>query len=161
MTDFDLDNVEPRAEHFDLISAPERLLCWGFELARLTEVYGDYYSPGVFKALLEGLKELSESKNARLRESQFVVWGGDHFESFSVGVPADLSADVTEVLRRHLRGVVGYHTEEIGHFASLSVTALFRYDRGRFIEYSDDSAAGQEGSDKYGAGVKVSYRLLG
>jgi hypothetical protein len=135
-------------------------LCWGFELARLTEVYGNYYSPGVFKALLEGLKELSESKNESLRESQFVVWGGDYFESFWVGVPADISADVTEVLGRHLRGVAGYHTQEIGHFASLSLTALFRYDRGRFIEYSDDSVAGQEGSDKYGVGVKVSYRLL-
>lgn len=123
-------------------------------------MYGNYYVTGVFKALLEGFGELSERKEKRPRECHFAVWGGDHLDSFWIGVPANLNADVVEVLGGHLRRVAGYLTLEYGHAASLSFIALFRYDRGRVIEYSDDSIAGQESQDAYGAGVKVSHRLL-
>lgn len=160
MTNLVLDNACPQAQHFDLIPTPERLLCWGFELARLTEVHGDYYAPGMYKALLEGLQDLSNAVNKRLRERCFAVWGGDYSDSFWVGVPAALDSRVAKVLGQHFRGVAGYHTQEFGHAAALWLTVLFRYDNGQVIEYSDDSVAGQEYPDAYGSGVKVSYQLL-
>lgn len=160
MTDFNLDAVEPKVEHLDLISPPERMYCWGFDLVRLTEAYGNDYGTGVYKALLEGLGNLSESKNERRRGRRFAVWGGDYLDRFWVGVPADLSADVMQVLGRRLRQVTGYCTAEYGHTASLPFLALFRYDHGQVIEYSDDAVAGQEHPNAHGSGVTVSYRML-
>jgi hypothetical protein len=160
MIDFDLNSIQPRAEHFDLIDPPERLFCWGIELGRLIETYGKFYPAGVFKALLEGFGELAESKDERRRERQFVVWGGDYLDSFWVGVPADLGGVITDVLGRYLQRIQGYHTQEFGYLPSLSFTALFTYDHGRVIEYSDDSVAGGELPNAYGSRVTVSYRLL-
>jgi hypothetical protein len=61
-----LENRRTKVEHYDSVRAPERLVCWGFEWQVLTEAYGHSYHAGVFKSLLSGLKELSESKNKRI-----------------------------------------------------------------------------------------------
>lgn len=157
---FDLDNIQPSAQHFDLIVSPKRLLCWAFELRRLIEAHGDVYGAEVFKSILEGLKQLSESENKRTRRCHFALWGGDYLGSFSVGVPTSLNAEVMEILGLHLRRVTGYYTQEFGYTASLPFSPLFTYDAGRVIEYSDDSVAGQEYPDAYGSGVTVNYRLI-
>jgi hypothetical protein len=157
---FDLDNAQPRAEHFYLVVSPERLLCWGFELRLLGEAYGKVYGDEVFKAILEGLKDLSQTKNRCIREQRFALWCGDYSDGFWVGVTAKLSSEVVEILGCHLQRVAGYRHKRYGHIASLQLTPFFMYDHGRVIEYSDDSVAGLERQDAYSSGMMVSYRLL-
>lgn len=155
----DLENVHPKAELFDLITRPKLLLCWSFEL-RFSAKGGGYLDPDeVFKSLLTALKEISESKNKRVRECQFTVWCGEYLDGLWVCVPANLNARVTNILYSHFHQVPGFYLQEFGDGASLPFTLFFRYDRGRVIEYSDDSVAGQERLDAYGAGMTVHYRL--
>jgi hypothetical protein len=66
---------------------------------------------------------------------------------------------VVLLLGRRLRLVSGYTTQEFAHTGTLAPLELFRYDHGRIIQYSDESVAGQERPDRYGAGVTVSYRM--
>jgi hypothetical protein len=142
-----------------LLRASKLLLCWGFEVRLLTEAYGNYHEAGVFKHLLTGLKELSESTNKRKRERDFIVWGGYYLlDTFWIGVPGRLNAEVTDILARHLWDVTGYDSQEHSDAAALPFVALFRYDHGRIIEYS--AVSDGECSDAYGSGVKVSYQLL-
>jgi hypothetical protein len=125
----------------------------------LSEAYGGYYEAGVFNALLTGLKELSESKNRRKREREFLICGGYYLhDTFWIGVSSSLNADVTNILARHLREVAGYDSQEYSDSAPLPFVPLFRYEHGQIIEYSivSDGAC----SDAYWSGVKVSYRLL-
>lgn len=138
---------------------PKNMLCWGFDVQMLTEAYGGYHEAGVFKSLLTGLKELSESKNKRKREREFIIYGGYYLlDTFWIGVSSGLSGDVAITLARHLREVAGYDSQEYSDSASLPFAALFRYECGQIIEYSVISDG--ECSDAYGSGVKVSYRLL-
>jgi hypothetical protein len=70
----DTDSEDGGVELYDLLHVPERLYCWEFDLETLVEVYdGGHYTEGVYRALLEGLGELSRRKNKRLREREFVV----------------------------------------------------------------------------------------
>jgi hypothetical protein len=124
-----------------------------------TKAGGYLDSDEVFKSLLIALKELSESKNKRVREGQFTVWCGEYLDGLWIGVPGSLSAKITNILRSHFKQVTGFYSQEYGDTSYLPFTLFFRYDRGRVIEYSDDSVAGQERLDAYGAGVTVHYRL--
>jgi hypothetical protein len=160
MNAFDDNNVKPQNIHTDLARPPGLLLFWGFDVQLLAQAYGGYYEGGVFKALLTGLKELSESKNKRKRERDFTMWGGHYLhDTFWIGVPSSLSAEVTDSLSRHLWQVAGFSSQEYSDYVTHPFIAIFRYDHGRIIEYSvvSDGVC----SDAYGSGVDVSYQLLG
>jgi hypothetical protein len=75
MNAFDDNNVKPKTRYTGLAHPPRLLLFWGFDVQLLAQTYGGYYEGGVFKALLTGVKELSESKNKRKRERDFTMWG--------------------------------------------------------------------------------------
>lgn len=159
MASFDADYARPIQEQLASSCLPKRLLCWGFDVQMLAEAYGGYYEAGVFKALLTGLKELSESKNKRKREREFLICGGYYLhDTFWIGVSSSLNADVTNILARHFREVAGYDSQEYSGSAPLPFVALFRYEYGRIIEFS--AVSDGECSDAYGSGVKVSYWLL-
>lgn len=159
MAAFDLDDVFPNWKYYDLILPPKRLLCWGFESQTLAESYRNTHYREVFKAILTGLNELSESGDKRVRESHFSIWGGEYLGEFWVGVPATINAKTAHILRCRLEQVIGYKEQEFGDMALLPFVLFFRYCRGQVIEYSCDSLVGRESEDAYGAGVKVHYRL--
>jgi hypothetical protein len=156
---FDADYARPTQEQLASNCLPKSLLCWGFDVQLLAEAYGGYYEAGVFKALLTGLKELSESKNRRKREREFLICGGYYLhDTFWIGVSSSLNADVANILAHHLREVVGYDSQEYSDSTLLPFVALFKYEYGLIIEYS--TVAYGECSDAYGSGVKVNYQLL-
>lgn len=155
-----LEGLPLSGNNIDWLVTPPRLICWGFELARLEEVCPDWPdTDGVYKALLEGLRELSEKKSERLREQDFVVWGGEFQLYYWIGVKDSVSAGVVRVLDRHLRSASGFGRHQYGYSESLRPVAIFRYNRGRIYEYSEDELAGKRRLDKYGARVKVTHRI--
>lgn len=136
------------------------LVCWGFDIEKLTEAYDYPYTVGIYKALLEGFGELAKSKNKRQCECYFTVWRGDILWNFWVGVPDSLPDTTLEVLDRHLKPVTGYYSKKFGETEAFRLDVRFAYDHGRVIQYCDDSVAGEERPDAYGSGVTVNYRLL-
>lgn len=159
MTALDTDHIFPESKYYDLVIPPKRLLCWGFDSRSMSEAHDSSHYEEIFKALLIGLNELAGSKNKRVRESDFSIWGGEYLDGFWVGVPSSISAETAGILRHQFKQVTGYNTQEFGDMASLPFILFFRYTRGLVIEYSCDSLAGREGEDAYESGVRVHYRL--
>lgn len=160
MNEIDLENLHPKPEHFDIVTVPQTLLCWGFDTRNMMDAYGIGFELTVFRALLTGLKEISESKNRRVRKRQFVILGGFYlWDTYWIGVPANIYADVAFILVRHFQRLAGYETQDYGDISYLHFSVLFKYDHGRVIEYSDVSDAGMECLDAYESGMKVYYRL--
>jgi hypothetical protein len=159
MTAFDSDHIFPESQYYDLVIPPKRLLCWGFDGRLLAEAHGNSHYAEVFKALLIGLNELAGSKNKRVRESDFSIWGGEYLDGFWVGVPSTINAKTAGIMRHQFEQVTGYDTQDFGDMASLPFILFFRYNRGLVIEYSCDSLAGREDEDAYDSGVRVRYRL--
>lgn len=126
----------------------------------LEEVYPEWlHTEGIYKALLEGLRELSEKKSERLREQDFVVWGGEFQLHYWIGIPDAINAGVVKVMDRHLRLVPGFGRNKYEYSESLRPEAIFRYKQGRIYEYSDEELAGKKRLDEYGARVKVIHRV--
>lgn len=159
MTAFDSEHIFPESKYYDLVIPPKRLLCWGFDSRSASEAHGSSYYEEIFKALLIGLNELAGSKNKRVRESNFSIWGGEYLDGFWVGVPSTINAETAGILRHQFEQVTGYDTQDFGDMASLPFILFFKYNRGLVIEYSCDSLTGRECKDAYGSGVRVQYRL--
>ena len=147
----------------DFIGEDHRLWCYLFRLEVL-EKTATIYSTPVIKALLSGLRELMQSRNKRVRERAFTIWGGDYFafdSYFVVAVPRELPVQVTEVLRRRFELVEGYSTMEGGSLPIVPVVPWFRYEGGTVIEYSDDSMCGKtrlDDDENYGSGLMLHFR---
>lgn len=149
-------------QYTDYISQNHQLLCWEFSPETLEQHYGSYYGWPVKSALLQGLKALSTSSHEQMRDTRFTIWLGDYGPYYLLGVPSQLSPQVTNMLGQLFAKVVGYCTSEFGALSELPLKPAFRYERGLVIEYSDESVVGTERIDDdewYGSGLTILHRI--
>lgn len=143
--------------HTDYISSNHEVFCWAFRLDVLEKTDG----MPVTTALFQGLKDLSESKNKRLRDRRFTIWMGDDARMFYWVAMSHPAVAVTNLLCRHFSRVAGYETSESALLTQLPVMPRFRYERGQVIEYSDRDLVGTwrvDDGDWYGSGLTVLRR---
>ncbi|MCA1568289.1 MAG: hypothetical protein LC803_22120 [Acidobacteria bacterium] len=160
MTDSPLDLKLPYEEFYDYIPYPKSLVCWGFDIEELTKSNKYQFTSSVYKAMLKGFGELAKSKNKRARERHIPVLCGYIIGNFWIGVPEGVPDAAFNILNRHLTQVTGYKSSEVGAAESFGLSFRFAYDRGRVIQYLDESVAGEKRRNAYGSGVTVNYRLL-
>lgn len=149
-----------RSPHTDFIAENQPLIAWLFDKRSLGDPTAGASETPVVRALLSGLRELSESPDKRLRDSAFTIWLGDHEGHFCVGVPHRTSPHVLDLMSVQLRSVPGYWgTDYLPREARLGPT--FRYEGGRVIEYSEDEFAGTDRLDDgrgYDSGLTFALR---
>ena len=150
-------------QHTDYIPTQQYLICWGFNAETVEKVYSGGPSPfPVTRALVHGLKAISESKNKRLRDQRFTIWMGSYYLWDWVGIPGRISSQVTDVLDRFFRKITGFETLGYGELATMQLVPMFRYEAGRVIQYVDMEVAGKErvdGDDNFGSGLNIIYRM--
>ena len=156
-----LSYAEIFARYTDYILTQQYLICWGFDPETLDNTYRGANAFPMTRALLHGLKAISESKNKRLRDRRLTVWMGSYFRYDWVGIPGGISSRVTELLSRFFWEITGFETLEFGELATMQLVPMFRYELGRIIQYVDAEDAGQErvdGDDNFGTGLTILYR---
>ena len=154
----DAEIKEIFARYTDYIPTQQYLISWGFNPESLDNTYRGANALPVTRALLHGLKAISESKNKRLRNRRFTIWMGDYYLWYWVGIPGRISCLVTDVLDRFFRKITGFETLGYGELATMQLVPMFRYEAGRVIQYVDMEVAGKErvdGDDNFGSGLTM------
>lgn len=129
---------------------PERVYCVGylFDLEVLEEeADSSLYSTPIVEKLMDSFLRLSKSGNKRLRETDFLVFGGDYFGGykpfFIIAVLDHISVAVTEFLRSELHQAPGFETMEMLFTDEVMIIPLYRYEKGQVIQYGEYEMAGQ------------------
>ncbi len=146
----------------DYIPTQQYLICWGFNPQTLDNTYRGANAFPMTRALLRGLKAISESKNKRLRDRRFTIWMGSYYLCDWVGIPGRISSRVTDALDRFFREITGFETLEYGELAIMQLVPRFRYEVGRVIQYADMEDAGKErvdGDNNFASGLTIVYRM--
>lgn len=153
---------EEKFEKFvDFIPDEQYVLVWGFYLAELIKGDPGFYALPVYRALIQGLCAVADSKNKRTRERKFTVWAGDYGDCFWIGIPGEISSNVSGLLDAQLRHVAGFQWMEFGTIPEMPLIPMYAYDHGKVIRYGNFVDAGKEyidETDSFGTGALLQVR---
>jgi hypothetical protein len=150
--------------NLDAISDKQVLICWGFNFRELETYNMGSYAYPVCRALLLGMKELTESRNKFIRMRHFTVFAGDYGdenEYFWAGIRHSISHRVVDIFSKHLKALRGYYQMMEDRTPWIPLIPMYRYEYGNIIEYTEESRlAGRMHIEKrFGTGVRILYRM--
>jgi len=136
-----------RTEFCDHVPEHESVLCWTFNRGTLEkEGYGCPSVP-VYRALMQGLKELADSERISLREQQFFIWTWERSGLFRLAACTGITDNGAGVLCRIFAKVPAFLALEAGKMPSPGMVPVLAYDHGVVVEYGPPEHAGSEYHD--------------
>lgn len=134
--------------HTDFIAEDQYVFCYAF----------DPEADKPIPELLMALKAVGESRNRKVRDRCFTVWGGDFAPYYWIAVPGNLSAEVTDLLYARLGKARGYTTFDHGMTGRMGIRPIFRYDHGAVATYAAEDEGGTSCVDD-GSGLTIHCRV--